>query len=131
MIKKIIICLLFIAYGYSAEAQEIERKVKITHIDSTEYNYYIKGFFREKTKHKVLIISPREAVLIPSRKIQIHKKYLIRMSNYLNDTIIKKIPAKPSGTIMIEDHGYIIWDGKTDLPYKSSDIKSIYYYRKN
>lgn len=129
--KKNIFNLLLLFHTFFTLAQEIERKVKITKIDSTQSCYYIKGVFKEKPRNKILIVSKNDTILNLCNKIKVGKTYLLKLSNYLNDDGIKKIPVIRAGKFLIRENGYIIWDGKNDLPYKSMDIRSIYYTRKN
>jgi hypothetical protein len=112
-------------------AQEIEHNVKITHIDSTESYYFIKGKIKNEKRMKILIISEKDTTVTGNVKIKRKTTYLLELSNYLSDERINELPAKPLGTLFLKEEGYIIWDGTTSLPFKSPDIKSIYYIKRD
>ncbi len=112
-------------------AQDIDCKVKIIKIDSTESNYFINGVLKKKRSVNVLIISKRDTTVICCERIKLKTTYLLKLSSYLGEDRLKSYPAKPKGTLRIREDGYIIWDGKSRLPYKSEDIKSLFYIRKD
>lgn len=124
----VIFCVFSVLLTSTVVAQESKRKVKIIQIDSTLTYYFIKGKFKSKPKGKFILISKRDSTFTSGNRIEKNKTYNLRLSNYLSEDKIRMLPAKPKGTLLLRVDGYIIWDGKLDFPYKSSNIKSIYYF---
>lgn len=117
-----------IFFSLKVFSQENGRLIKITQIDSTESNYFIKGVFKTKPKNKFLIISKKEQPLILCKRIEINNIYRVLLSDYLDEKTISNLPpVLKAGTFLLREDDYIIWDGYSDLPYTSSNIKSLCY----
>jgi hypothetical protein len=112
--------------------QEIEQKVQIIGIDSTQSYYFIKGNL-ENSNDKILIISKKDTTAVCCIKIKPNNTYLLKLLNYISDERLKEWPALPPGTFQVREEGYTIWVNSENnrMPYKSIDIKSIYYIREN
>lgn len=116
-----------LSIGLNAQSNEYEIKVKS--IDSTDNFYFIKARVKGKHPRKVVIVSEKDPNIKGVEKIKHRGVYLVKLSNYLSDDKIKSLPVKPKGKLLLREEGYIIWDGKSNLPYKSPNIKSMYYIK--
>ena len=126
MTKKPIFIITVLFASITVNAQKTKSKVKVIKIDSTESYYFIKGVLKSKPKRKVLIISKKDSLFKGCKKIKPRKIYDLELRSYLSEKEKNRLPAKPPGNLILREDGYIIWDGKSDLPYKSPNIKSLY-----
>ena len=118
---------IILLFTTSVVAQNRKREVKIIKIDSTESYYFIKAKFKCKPKGKFTIVSERDTTVIAQIRIKANRTYSLVLSNYLSDEEIKRLPVKKPGILLLREDGHMIWDGKSNLPYKSPNIKSIFY----
>ncbi len=116
-------------FGFLGYAQQGKRTIKVVKIDSTESYYFIRAKFKGLDKGKLLIVSERDTTFKSCKKIKKGKVYELALENYLSEKDIERLPAKKPGTLLLREDGYLIWDGKSDLPYKSPNIKSLYYIK--
>ncbi|NCT19225.1 MAG: hypothetical protein COZ75_09565 [Flavobacteriaceae bacterium CG_4_8_14_3_um_filter_34_10] len=111
----------------NAIGQNNKREVKIIKIDSTESNYFIRAKFKCKPKGKFMIVSKRDTTVTAQYRIKEKNTYNLELENYLSEKEINRLPVKKPGTLKLREDGFIIWDGKSNLPLKSPNIKSIFY----
>jgi len=129
MKNQILISILFMIMTFSVTTAQNKRTVKITKIDSSESFYFLKAKYKDGKNGKILIVSRKEDVLSDCLKIKCGKTYQLALQNYFSNDYISQLPAKKPGTLLLREDGYIIWNGKTELPYKSEDIKSLCYMK--
>lgn len=124
VMRSIFLIAIVSAAALACRAQTNIEHIKITKIESSDDYFFLRGK-RKKSGEKILIVSKKYDRIGECHEVQKGKVYLLELEQFLDSETLEHLPAKPPGTLILREDGYIIWDGKSALPLRAKNIQGL------